>query len=125
NLSGHGLNDISFDLRPGEILEMAALEGQGQRGLFHMLAGLEHPEKGHIAVDGTTAQLSSPRGALKACSGIAYLPEERKTEGILAGLSAATNIILPVMPSASTAALISHQAEQSAARPAGQKVEMS
>ena len=124
-LSGHGLSDISFDLRPGEILGLAALEGQGQRGLFRMLAGLEHPEKGEVAVDGATAQLSSPRDALKAGSGIAYLPEERKTEGILAGLSAATNIILPVMSSASTAALISQQAEQAAARPAGQKVEMS
>ena len=124
-LTGHGLHDISFDLRPGEILGLAALEGQGQRGLFRMLAGLESPDAGRISVDGKTVSLPSPRAALNTGSGIAYLPEERKTEGILAGLSAATNIILPVMPAASSAALISPQAEQAAALPSGEKVEMS
>lgn len=123
-LRGHGLQDISFDLRPGEILGLAALEGQGQRGLFRMLAGLEGPEAGQVLIDGKTASLSSPRKALKTGSGIAYLPEERKTEGILAGLSAATNVVLPVMPSAALATLISPQAELTVARPAAEKVEM-
>jgi ribose transport system ATP-binding protein len=123
-LSGHGLKDISFDLHPGEILGLAALEGQGQRGLFRMLAGLERPEQGKLSIDGRDVVLSSPRKALKIGSGIAYLPEERKTEGILAGLSAATNVVLPIMPSVALASLISPQAEISAARPAGAKVEM-
>ncbi len=124
-LGGHGLKDISFDLHHGEILGLAALEGQGQRGLFRMLAGLERPEQWKLSIDGRDVVLSSPRKALKIGSGIAYLPEERKTEGILAGLSAATNIVLPVMSSVALAALISPQAEISAARPAGAKVEMS
>lgn len=123
-LVGHGLKDVSFDLRPGEILGLAALEGQGQRGLFRMLAGLARPEQGQLAIDGATASLSSPRKALNTGSGIAYLPEERKTEGILAGLSAATNVVLPVISSAATATLITPQAELSAARPAAKKVEM-
>lgn len=124
-LGGRGLDDITFDLRPGEILGLAALEGQGQRGLFRMLSGLESPERGTVSIDGREVALSSPRAALKTGSGIAYLPEERKTEGILAGLSAATNVILPVMSAAARAGLISHQAEIAAARPAAAKVEMS
>ena len=125
NLGGNGLNDISFGLRPGEILGLAALEGQGQRGLFRMLAGLETPERGSISIDGREVALSSPRVALKTGSGIAYLPEERKTEGILAGLSAATNVILPTLSKAAFAALIGTQTEADAARPAAKKVEMS
>jgi ribose transport system ATP-binding protein len=124
-LGGRGLRDISFDLHPGEILGLAALEGQGQRALFRTLAGLEKPESGEISIDGKPATFSNPRKRLHAGNGVAYLPEERKTEGILAGLSAATNVVLPVMSSAAFAAVISPQAEVSAARPAGDKVEMS
>jgi len=125
NLGGRGLQDISFDLTPGEILGLAALEGQGQRGLFRMLAGLQAPQTGTVLVDGRVMTHASPRAALKAGSGIAYLPEERKTEGILAGLSAATNVILPAMAKAAFAAvLIGPRTEIRAARPAAEKVEM-
>jgi ribose transport system ATP-binding protein len=124
-LGGHGLDDITFDLRPGEVLGLAALEGQGQRGLFRMLAGLAIPERGSVLIDGTAAALATPRQALRAASGIAYLPEERKTEGILAGLSAATNVVLPVLPAAASAAMITPQAELRAAGPAAAKVDMS
>ncbi len=123
-LTGHGLNKVSFDLRPGEILGVAALEGQGQRGLFRMLAGLDAPEGGTVAIDGQPARLASPRQALKSGSGVAYLPEERKTEGILAGLTAATNVVLPVLPKAAFAAMISPAAELRAAGPVAAKVEM-
>lgn len=123
-LGGHGLRDVTFNLRPGEVLGLAALEGQGQRGLFRMLAGLAVPERGVIQIDGTAAALGSPRQALKAASGIAYLPEERKTEGILAGLSAATNVVLPVLPGAAYAAMISPKAELRAAGPSAAKVDM-
>lgn len=123
-LGGHGLRDITFDLRPGEVLGLAALEGQGQRGLFRMLAGLNVPERGTIEIDGSATAPGSPRQALKAASGIAYLPEERKTEGILAGLSAATNVVLPVLPRVSSGALVTPKAELRAAGPAAAQVEM-
>jgi len=125
NLGGRGLTDISFDLGSGEILGLAALEGQGQRSLFRLLAGLEVPEQGAVSVDGRDVAPSSPRAALKAGSGIAYLPEERKTEGILAGLSAATNVVLPTMGKVAFAvALIDPRTENRAARSAAEKVEM-
>ena len=123
-LVGSGLKDISLDLHPGEIVGLAALEGQGQRGLFRMLAGLEPLSQGQITIDGNPVRLSSPRKVLKSGSGIAYLPEERKTEGILAGLSAATNVVLPVMPKAAVAGLVSPKAELAVARPATDNVNM-
>lgn len=122
NLSGHGLRGVSFKLGEGEVLGVAALEGQGQRGLFRVLAGLDAPAGGTIEVDGKPASYGSPRAALGFGSGISYLPEERKTEGILAGLSAATNVVLPFLPRAGRCGLIGRHDEEKAALPAAQKV---
>lgn len=124
-VSGRSLQDMSFELQPGEILGVAALEGQGQQELFRMLAGLERPHSGRIEVDGVPVKLSSPRNALKTGSGIAYLPEERKTEGILPGLSVATNVVLPVMSQAARGPLISQERELTVACAASDRVEMS
>jgi ribose transport system ATP-binding protein len=123
-LEGAGLGGVSFTLRAGEILGVAALEGQGQRGLFRLLAGLEAPRRGEIRLDGEPVRLRSPRDALKLGSGIIYVPEERKTEGILAGLPAATNIVLPFLPRISRAGLISRRREEQAAAEPARKVEM-
>ena len=82
------------------------------------------PEQGLVAIDGKPEILTSPRKALKTGSGVAYLPEERKTEGILAGLSAATNVVLPVMNRVALASFISPQAELAAAQPPADRVEM-
>jgi len=123
-LGGNGLHDISFDLGRGEVLGLAALEGQGQRTLFRTLAGLQAPEEGAVTLDGRAFTPADPRAALKAQSGIAYLPEERKTEGILAGQSAATNIVLPILSKIASTALIGAQQEHMAALPVAEKVEM-
>ena len=104
---------------------MAALEGQGQQCLFKMLAGLDQPAEGQIYVDDQPVKLAGPRAALKTGSGIAYLPEERKTEGMLGGLSAATNIVLPVLGSATRSPLISPTLETAVAQSSADKVEMS
>lgn len=122
NLAGHGLRGVSLHLGAGEILGVAALEGQGQRGLFRLLAGLETPADGVIRVDGTVATYRSPRAALRCGSGISYLPEERKTEGILAGLSAATNVVLPLLPRVGRAGFIGRRDEEKAAQPSADQV---
>lgn len=122
DLTGHGLRGVSLQLGEGEILGVAALEGQGQRGLFRLLAGLETPTGGAIRIDGETAAYRSPRAALRCGSGISYLPEERKTEGILAGLSAATNVVLPFLPRVGRAGLVGRHDEEKAAQPAAQEV---
>lgn len=123
-LCGTALRDVTFDLRPGEVLGVAGLEGQGQQELFRLLAGLVKPLGGHIEVDGAPVKLAGPRQALTTGSGIAYLPEERKTEGILAGLSAAANIVLPFVPRVSKSAIITPGMEMRAAQVAAERVEM-
>lgn len=118
------LNGVSFDLNAGEVLGVAALEGQGQRELFRCLAGLQKPEAGEIRIDGRPASYRSPRQALRFGSGVSYLPEERKTEGILAGLSAATNVVLPFLPRISRVGMVGQGREVSAAQDAANAVEM-
>ncbi|MBY3307600.1 sugar ABC transporter ATP-binding protein [Rhizobium laguerreae] len=91
-LSGGNVSNISLDVRRGEIVGIAALEGQGQRDLFRMLAGLRKIESGEVLIDGKTARLGSPAAAVAA--GIGFVPEERKTEGVFLGLRTETNISL-------------------------------
>jgi ribose transport system ATP-binding protein len=95
NLSGSAIADISLDVHAGEIVGVAALEGQGQRDLFRMLAGAAPIVAGNVEVRGRIVPLGSPTQSLHA--GIGFLPEERKTEGIFSGLTVTTNISLPVV----------------------------
>ncbi len=125
DLAGKGVDGASFALAGGEVLGVAALEGQGQRGLFRMLAGLEPVTSGQIRVDGIPAALRSPRQALATGSGIAFLPEERKTEGILAGLSTASNVVLPVLGRISRALMVGPRAEAKHALGTATKVDLS
>ena len=94
-LAGGTVQDISLRVGKGEIVGVAALEGQGQRDLFRMLAGLTHASAGEIRIDGKPVRLSNPADAAKA--GIGFVPEERKTEGIFLGLPTDTNMTLPVL----------------------------
>jgi ribose transport system ATP-binding protein len=95
NLAGAEVPPISLDVRKGEVVGVAALEGQGQREFFRMLGGAAAIAGGSIEVDGRTVNPTSPAKALHA--GIAFLPEERKTEGIFLGLGVTTNISLPIL----------------------------
>lgn len=124
NLCSDNVDDISFTLREGEVLGIAALEAQGQRELFRTLAGLQTRQSGTIKVDGKPAKFKSPRDALRFESGICYLPEERKTEGILAGLSSATNVVLPLLSSIARFGFVGRDAERDAARDAANQVDM-
>ena len=106
----------------GEILGVAALEGQGQRELFRMLGGAAPSEGGAVAVDGRAVQLGSPLLALRA--GIGFVPEERKTEGIFLGLNTASNISLPILGRVLRFGLIDRTRERAAVRSAAQTVDL-
>jgi len=95
NLSGGTVDDITLSVGQGEIVGVAGLEGQGQRDLFRMLAGLTPVRGGQIRVDGQTVRLSNPASAARA--GIGFVPEERKTEGVFLGLRTDSNMTLPVL----------------------------
>ena len=78
NLSGgKNLTDVSFEIKKGEVLGVAALEGQGQDYLFETLAGQAKPDSGEIVVNGQKVTFRHPADAIKL--GISYVPGDRKS----------------------------------------------
>ena len=86
------LVDVSFDLYPGEVLGVVALEGQGQDELFEVLSGFERPTSGTLAVDGTQANFAHPADAIAA--GLTFVPGDR-AHALCAERSVHENIALP------------------------------
>ena len=86
------LTDVSFDLYPGEVLGVVALEGQGQDELFEVLAGFEKPRAGTISVDGRTVAFTHPADAI--AEGLTFVPGNR-AEALLSQRSVRENIALP------------------------------
>ena len=91
--SGTKLQDVSFDLYPGEVLGVVALEGQGQDELFDILAGSDRPSGGELQVDGTPVSFRHPADAIRA--GLVYVPADR-AEALLMQRSVRENIALSV-----------------------------
>ena len=113
SLEGKTVHDVSFLVRKSEIVGVAALEGQGQRELFRMLGGITFPQRGTILLDGQPVKLKSPGHALRVRSGIGFVPEERKSEGIFLGLSTCANVTLPIIDRFTQWGLINRRREYS------------
>ncbi|HEX3428909.1 MAG TPA: sugar ABC transporter ATP-binding protein [Candidatus Limnocylindrales bacterium] len=92
--SGAKLDDVSFDLRPGEVLGVVALEGQGQDELFDILAGMSRPTGGSVTVDGSPVAFRHPADAIRA--GVVYVAADR-AEALLMQRSVRENIALPLV----------------------------
>ena len=84
--------DVSFEVRPGEILGFAGLVGAGRTELFEGLLGLRPRSAGHIEIDGQAIDLKSPRQGVR--HGIAYLSEDRKGKGLHVHLGLRENLTL-------------------------------
>ena len=84
------LHDISFTLRPGEVLGVAGRLGSGRTQLAKTLFGLLPPDHGEIRLEGKPLTLRTPLDAIDA--GIGYVPEDRLTEGLFLTQSVARNI---------------------------------
>jgi ribose transport system ATP-binding protein len=94
-LSGKGLHDTSFTVHCGEVLGIGGLAGQGQRELFLTLFGVNRASAGTMKIQDTALNVGSPSEAIR--HGIAFIPEDRKTEGLLLPLSVRQNLTLPIL----------------------------
>ncbi len=90
--SGTKLHDATFELYPGEVLGLVALEGQGQDELFDILAGSSRAGRGELLVDGSAVSFRHPADAIRA--GVVYVPADR-AEALLMQRSVRENIALP------------------------------
>ncbi len=106
--AGKALRDINLKLYKGEVLGIGGLAGQGQSSLFHTLYGL-HGYDGKIKIEDKSIMLKSPSRSLK--SGIALVPADRATEGLVQTMTIGENITLPSLDSLSKAGLIQRSKE--------------
>lgn len=96
NISDHTgrslVKDVSFELRTGEILAVAGVQGNGQTELAEAIVGLQEHVHGSISLDGVDITKASVREALH--SGIAFVPESREEDGLISSFSIEENLIL-------------------------------
>ncbi|MEV0750110.1 ATP-binding cassette domain-containing protein [Streptomyces sp. NBC_01220] len=101
----HQLHDISLSLYAGEVLGLGGLLGSGRSETAKALAGALSLDSGELSIGGRTLRRLTSAGAIRA--GISLLPEDRKAEGIVPGLSVRENIVLAAMPRLSRAGIVS------------------
>jgi ABC-type sugar transport system ATPase subunit len=82
-------------LHRGEILGIGGLAGAGRTELAHAIMGADRIDAGTLAIEGRTVRIKSPADAVRC--GIAMVPEERKTQGIIGDLTVAENITASCM----------------------------
>jgi ABC-type uncharacterized transport system ATPase subunit len=90
----HSVRGVSFQVRAGEILGVAGVQGNGQTELCEALMGLRPISAGSIHLNGSDLSHASTRDRLRA--GIGYVPEDRSEDGLVADFSVADNLILDV-----------------------------
>ncbi|WP_025658544.1 sugar ABC transporter ATP-binding protein [Rhizobium sp. IBUN] len=108
---GDRLTDITFDARPGEIVGVGGLDGQGQRELLLALFGVLRDVRGDVRIDGRSVRLTSPKEAKSQATSIALIPEDRKTEGLMLPMTVRENLSIAALGSVSRKGVIDRGAE--------------
>ncbi|MCI9068032.1 MAG: sugar ABC transporter ATP-binding protein [Lachnospiraceae bacterium] len=93
DLSGNGVEDISFELHRGEILGFGGLVGAGRTEIMRVLSGVDARTGGRAWLEGKELSMKSPRISIR--EGIALIPEDRKRQGVVLSLPILENVILP------------------------------
>jgi simple sugar transport system ATP-binding protein len=88
------VNQVDFEVRAGEILAIAGVQGNGQTELAEAILGLRplHTDSGDVVISGNSVRGKSVRDVLEA--GVAYVPEDRKKDGLISEFSIAENLML-------------------------------
>jgi ribose transport system ATP-binding protein len=106
---GSSYQNVSFQVRSGEVLGFYGLVGAGRTEIAETLFGLRQPNAGTILLDGEEVHINSPSVAIKA--GISLVPEDRKTQGLVLGMNCRDNMTLPQVDDMSAGPFVSDGAE--------------
>jgi ABC-type sugar transport system ATPase subunit len=104
------LEDVSFDVRAGEIVGLAGLIGSGRSEVARAIFGADRLDAGEIRVDDKPVRIRKPRDGVKA--GIVMIPEDRKAQGLLMLRPVVDNVTLPHLPAVSRAGVIEERRER-------------
>lgn len=105
------LQDIDLDVRAGEIVGLAGLVGSGRSEIARAVFGRDRRSAGDVLIDGRPV---APNTTAAIEAGIAFLPESRKTEGLLMGRSIRENISLAYLNDVATAGIVDRKRERTA-----------
>jgi ribose transport system ATP-binding protein len=108
------LDNISMSVRPGEVVGLGGLDGQGQRELLLALFGVMRGVRGEIRVDGKPVRINNPRAASRHPIGMALIPEDRKTEGLMLPMSVRDNLSFSALDRLSNAGIMDRSRENKA-----------
>ncbi|TVR20696.1 MAG: sugar ABC transporter ATP-binding protein [Anaerolineaceae bacterium] len=110
NLTGKRFNDVSFDIRRGEILGLSGLVGAGRSDVARAIFGADKFSSGRIIFDGKPVRFSTPAQAIKA--GIGMVQEDRKVLSLFMGLSIQHNMSMAQLPRMSATKTINYGRER-------------
>jgi len=108
------LRDISFAVRAGEVVGLGGLDGQGQRELLLALFGVLRGLGGEVRIDGRPVTIAGPDAAKDAAIGMALIPEDRKTEGLMLPMSVRDNLSFAALGSVARFGVVDRAAERAA-----------
>lgn len=123
NLSVPGaFENVSFQLHAGEILGMSGLIGAGRTDVATAIFGITPATAGRIVVHGREQAISTPQQAMAL--GIGYVPEDRKSHGLVLPMGIGKNITLPVLNEFAEHGWLNNKKETAVATEAAQKLEV-
>ncbi len=108
------LTDISLRLSAGEVIGLGGLDGQGQRELLLALFGVLLGTTGEVLIDGRPVAITGPHVAKGREIGMALIPEDRKTEGLMLPMSVRDNLSFAALDTLSGWGVIDKAAERDA-----------
>jgi simple sugar transport system ATP-binding protein len=88
------VDHVDLDVRAGEIVALAGVQGNGQTEFVEAVAGLRHPAAGKVVLEGRDLTSASPRDHILA--GLAHVPEDRQKDGLVLPMSIADNLVLDI-----------------------------
>jgi rhamnose transport system ATP-binding protein len=123
NLDAAGIfHDVSFDVRSGEIVALAGLVGAGRSEIARAIFGVDAYDSGRVTLKGTKLPRRNPRAAIRA--GMAFIPEDRRQQGLVTDASVAHNIAAVIRGRLSRAGLLTTGRESTAAGPWANRLEV-
>jgi ABC-type sugar transport system ATPase subunit len=105
---------VDLTLRRGEIVGLAGLVGAGRTELAQAIFGIRAPEEGEILVHGEETRIHSPQAAME--KGVFYVPEERRSQGLILPFSIKNNITLSILDRISRFGFVPRSERQTAER---------